>query len=1423
MNRRLSWLVAVVCVAWVRTSPAADWPMWRHDAGRSGVSPAALADELHLHWVRELPEPQPAWPASQTKLQFDRSYQPVVMGRRLFVGSTVNDSISAYDTRTGNELWQFYTEGPVRFAPVADGERVFAVSDDGHLYCLYAGTGKLLWKVNGGPAKRLVIGNDRLVSTWPARGGVVLADGVLYFTASIWPSMGIFIHAVDAETGQILWTNSETGSLFTVHPHGAASFGSIVPQGYLALAGDYLVVPGGRSLPAVFERKTGKLVHFQFGGKSGGGFEVMAGGDCYAVGGELFQLKDGMRLASLDAGLMSSKECVGLTGGTLKIQSLDGEIKTKLTIDRKGKPQKTVTFTPRFQRSIDVDADGAGEIFCRAGDRIYLGGKNRIAAVDLPNADTKERIEPAWALPLNENPTAMLAADDRLFVVTEANKLYCYGPEQRPASAHILEKPDPQVPSAEWVAKAKPYLEASPSKAGYALALGVGSGRLIEQIILDTNLQVIALETEREQLDQLRQRMDERGLYGTRLSALEAEFASHPLPPYLADLIFVEDSALTGTLIRPGSLSHIYQTLRPFGGVLVFPATEEQHSAVRETIEQNAERFPKAILERNGALTLLRRVGALPGAGDWTHQYGDATNSVVSKDQLVKAPLGVLWFGGPSNDKVLPRHGHGPAPQVAGGRLVIEGPDMLRAVDVYTGRVHWEKDLPGVGEYYDVTRHFSGAGEVGSNYVTLSDRVYVIHDGKILELDARTGETAYAYELPEEENQKSPGSWGFVAWADGRLVATSSPVKVAGVGDSAKSTSKASIPKGFTAIIKPHAEWHYLAGKDPAADWMAGELSLTNWKNGAAGFGYGDDDDRTVLKDMQNRYTRVYIRKELDGRDLQNVREVSLAINYDDAFIAYFNGREIVRAGVGKGSGQSASKLKSHEAKGYETFPLRDFQKLVKPGKNVLAIEGHNTDADSSDFTLDPYLVAKTSAAQPSKTDDAPETAAGRKRIADLLELADKASASRRLVVFDAKTRKPLWSRDAVYGFRHNSIVVTGDRVFCIDSLSPEQFDQLKRRGLNAADEPRLLALDARTGEELWSTTEDVFGTFLNYSAEHDVLLQAGSAYRDRAADEVGTGMVAYRGSTGEVLWKDLKLTYNGPCLLWRDKVITNGASGFQLDLLDGKKTGWKFSRMYGCNTVIGGEHLLTFRSGAAGFCDLTGDSGTGNLGGFRASCTSNLIPADGVLNAPDYTRTCVCAYQNQTSVAWIHMPDADFWTFSSLDKAENLERVGLNLGAPGDRRSEEGTLWFDYPTEGGPSPDLDVSVDPGDIRWYSHHASEFSGQAAWISASGGEGLRKLTLKVPEALKKQKSWTVRLYFAEPEEADDGSRAFSIQLQGELVADKFNIAQEADGVRKTFLKEYENIEPSSQLTLTLSPLEGSSREPVISGIEIVPAK
>ena len=130
---------------------------------------------------------------------------------------------------------------------------------------------------------------------------------------------------------------------------------------------------------------------------------------------------------------------------------------------------------------------------------------------------------------------------------------------------------------------------------------------------------------------------------------------------------------------------------------------------------------------------------------------------------------------------------------------------------------------------------------------------------------------------------------------------------------------------------------------------------------------------------------------------------------------------------------------------------------------------------------------------------------------------------------------------------------------------------------------------------------------------------------------------------------------------------------------LTGELQPWSITRAYGCNNIIASEHLLTFRSGAAGYYDLDSMSGTANLGGFKSGCTSNLVVANGVLNAPDYTRTCSCAYQNQTSLALVHMSDMEMWTVNHaatlLKAGQKVGQVGVNFGAPGDRRRQWGAL----------------------------------------------------------------------------------------------------------------------------------------------------
>ena len=238
---------------------AGDWPMWRYDAARSAASPDGIATNLTLLWSRKLPPLRQAWPLEvHQRLNFDASYEPVVMGQRLFLGSPNDGSVTAYDTETGAEQWKFYTEGPVRCAPACWKGRVYAGSDDGYLYCLEAATGNVVWKFRGAPPDRpdrRHLGNEHLVSFWPVRGGPVIVDGVVYFGAGIWSVFGVFLHALDAETGKAKWTNGELSYLAHVRADHEqfVDHAGLSPQGYLVA----MRRPAGGSLRALDAGRTG--------------------------------------------------------------------------------------------------------------------------------------------------------------------------------------------------------------------------------------------------------------------------------------------------------------------------------------------------------------------------------------------------------------------------------------------------------------------------------------------------------------------------------------------------------------------------------------------------------------------------------------------------------------------------------------------------------------------------------------------------------------------------------------------------------------------------------------------------------------------------------------------------------------------------------------------------------------------------------------------------------------------------------------------------------------------------------------------------------------------------------------------------------------------------------------------------------------
>jgi len=1283
-------LVSVYCCLFVLASgtplPAGDWPMWRYDAGHTGASPDDLPEQLRLEWTRRYSERIPVWedPLNRDLMPYDKVFEPVVSGRMMFLGFNDADKVVAVNVDNGEELWTFHADGPVRFSPVAALGNVYFASDDGHLYCLDAQRGKLKWKFRGGPSDRKVIGNRRVISAWPARGGPVFDDDTVYFAASIWPFMGTFIYALDARSGEAKWTNDATGAEFMKQPHNAPSFAGVAPQGQLAVSGDKLLIPGGRSTPAVLDRRTGDVVYFSFTSKGEGGSSVVADESRFFVhtrarGTVAYKLSDG---STAD---IRANDPV-LADGFIYTANSPGQT------DGQPVPAVVQAFDSRKQLAWQVVADGSGDLI-KAGSRFYAAGPDTITAIDPPSGPERARV--AWSIPVQGQVLRLLAAAGKLFAVTLDGRIMAFGARQNEPRT-LASAVRPLEPSAGTSKRASQLLELAGKPEGYALWFGVDDGQLLEAVVAASELHVVGVDPDAEKIDRLRSRLDMAGLYGKGIALHQGEPATFKAPSYMADLIVMGQSAAE-KLNDEATLRRVYESVRPYGGKLWIPAGQDKVASLLKRLQQ--ANLPKAGLTAatNGVLAV--REGALPGSADWTHAYGDVANTVKSDDQLVKLPLGVLWFGGNSNIDVLPRHSHGPSQQVIGGRLFIEGINSLSARDVYTGRALWKREFEDLGTYqvyYDETYadtplgtdynqvHIPGANSRGTNYVATDEGVYLALGSSCLLLDAQTGETIRRFDLPAEEGREPP-EWAFIGVYKNLLLAG------AGFGDYSK------------------------------------RLGYVFTPTGRRGLAWGPD------------------------------RSGSLA-----------------------------------------------------------------------------------------------------------------------LAAFDRDSGNVLWKVDADHGFLQNGIVDGGGRVYCLDKLPKRVEEQNKRRGDTAqpANQPayRLLGLDAKNGQPVWSTSENVFGTWLSYSEKHDILLLAGSAASDRSVDEVGAGMTTYRGADGSVIWEKPNFSYVGPCILHNDAIITNttsyGKSQGAFDLLDGspvtianpltgKLQPWRFTRTYGCNTAVASEHMLTFRSGAAGFYDLQTHGGTGNLGGFKSGCSSNLIVANGVLNAPDYTRTCTCAYQNQTSLALIHMPENEVWTYNLFDglteKGDRFRSLGINLGAPGDRRSEEGTLWVDHPNVGGSSPKISVALEES-LNWFRRHSSRVSGQGpAWIGASGAEGVRCVTLQMlpaklvdpfaPKDYDAQsaprlffkldespsqpqpandlptQSYSIRLHFIEPDaDVQPGQRVFDVALQGKTVLRGLDVVKEAGAANRQIIQRFNGVAVGKELNVTLNPT--TEREPVLCGIEVV---
>ncbi len=165
----------------------------------------------------------------------------------------------------------------------------------------------------------------------------------------------------------------------------------------------------------------------------------------------------------------------------------------------------------------------------------------------------------------------------------------------------------------------------------------------------------------------------------------------------------------------------------------------------------------------------------------------------------------------------------------------------------------------------------------------------------------------------------------------------------------------------WVTIIDWGANWLYLLGtEEPPGDWKDQGFNDIIWLTGISGFGYGDDDDATILPQSMS----VYFRKHFSVESISEIASAVLHVDYDDAFVAYLNGVEISRANIGTPGIPPMYNQGAYEVlepmiiNGYPPtmFTIENIQELLVLGDNVLAIQLHNHSWNSSDLTLIPFL-----------------------------------------------------------------------------------------------------------------------------------------------------------------------------------------------------------------------------------------------------------------------------------------------------------------------------------------------------------------------------------------------------------------------------------------------------------------------------------